>query len=96
MLNELKLYSVPNAEEFEDLTTFLKHQHKKKAQEKAERAQRRIPEFFTCIKKEAIYDGGDEMSRTSPVVSRTSPVGQVRMSRVLVSTNFRQHANQQS
>ena len=77
MLNELKLYSAPNAEEFEDLTTFLKCRHKKKAQEKAECAQWRIPEFFTRIKKEAIYDGDDEVSCTSPVVLRTSPVGQV-------------------
>ena len=69
MYNKVKFHSAPSAEEFEDLSTFLKRQHQKKLQAKAEQAQRRIPDFFTCIKKEIVYDGDNEMSQSSPTMT---------------------------
>ena len=52
--------------------TFLKRHHEKKAQEKEERKQRRIMDYFPLIKKEPNnYDGDDEMSGNSEV----NPIG---------------------
>ena len=66
------IYTAPCATEFEDLATFLKRCHEKKAQEKEERKQRRIIDYFPLIKKEPNnYDGDDEMSGNSEV----NPIG---------------------
>ena len=66
------IYTAPCATEFEDLATFLKRCHEKKAQEEEERKQRRIMDYFPLIKKEPNnYDGDDEMSGNSEV----NPIG---------------------
>ena len=49
---------MPN--EYEDLESFLRQRHKKKQQEKEERWQPKITNFFTLIKQEPDYDGDDE------------------------------------
>ena len=54
--------------EFKDIQSFLRHRHKKKAEERDRRAQRKIANYFTLIKRECNYDGNDEMNARSPTV----------------------------
>ena len=62
----------PSPNEFEDLSTFLRCRHRKKLEEKRERMQPRITNFFLKIKKEPDYDGDDE--RTSPAAAFHTPI----------------------
>ena len=62
----------PSPNEFEDLSTFLRRRHRKKLEEKRERMQPRITNFFHKIKKEPDYDGDDE--RTSPAATFHTPI----------------------
>ena len=62
----------PSPKEFEDLSTFLRCRHRKKLEEKRERMQPRITNFFHKIKKEPDYDRDDE--HTSPAATSHTPI----------------------
>ena len=62
----------PSPNKFEDLSTFLRRRHRKKLEEKRERMQPRITNFFHKIKKEPDCDGDDEC--TSPAATSHTPI----------------------
>ena len=69
------IYTAPSAMEFEDLQSFLRHRRKKKADEKAKRAQCKITNYFTVIKTEPNYDGDDERSGILTTKSNSTMLG---------------------
>ena len=69
------IYTAPSATEFEDLQSFLCCRYKKKADEKAKRAQHKITNYFTVIKTEPNYDGDDEGSGILTTKSNSTVLG---------------------